>query len=623
MKQITCILCLVVCIVLAAVPSLAQPSEVLWARTFGGPSDEYCYSVQQTTDDGFIIVGRTRSIGEGGYDAWLIKTDSDGNELWSRTFGGIESDRGNSVQQTTDGGYIITGSTASFGLDSGEVWLIKTDSLGIEEWSQTIGGTNGDGGNRVRETIDGGYIILGETFSYGNGGSDMWLIKTDSDGNIEWDQTFGISAYDHAEDLDLTLDGGFIIVGYVSQGDLGTSAWLIKVDSEGNEVWSQQKHGIESARGYCVTATVDGGFTLSGYTYADLEGSFGWLHKTDANGNEIWERTYGEWSMIESGMSIRQTDDGGYIVVGQTGYGGDTNRDVRVTKTDSVGNILWYQTYAGAEDDFGMSIQQTSDGGYVVAGYTFSYSPIYTDIFLLRLESDGSPSPVSLSLTPESDDINIPADGGSFSFDVESTNTLMDPIIGQIWTAVTLPSGRTYSGPPLLRVSLIFQPGITITASGIVQDIPAFAPAGNYTYKACVGIFTNTIYAQDSFEFEKLVVAAATNHNDQGWTTSGWNLEENQTAKNALPNEYTIESIFPNPFNPTTTVSMSLPVDSNLNVRVFNTVGQEVTVLADDRFAAGRHQFSFDGSGLSSGIYFVHASVPGEFSKMQKVVLMK
>ena len=257
-----------------------------WEKTFGGANLDLGYSVKQTSDGGYIITGRTTSFGNGGSDVYLIKTDGNGNELWNKTFGGTEDEQGYSVQQTTDGGYIITGRTESLGNGGSDVYLIKTDGNGNELWNKTFGGSNFNEGLSVQQTTDGGYIIAGNTSSSVD--DNIYLIKTDDNGNELWNKTLGGTEDDLGYSVQQTTDGGYIVIGETTSFVNGYyDVYLIKTDGNGNELWNKTFGGIYHDVGYSVQQTNDGGYIITGKnsSFGNGDDDDVYLIKTDGSGN--------------------------------------------------------------------------------------------------------------------------------------------------------------------------------------------------------------------------------------------------------------------------------------------------------------------------------------------------
>ncbi len=378
----------------------AVPSEV-WNSTFGeNYTNEKAYSVEQTSDNGYIITG----IKE--FDAWLIKTNSNGIEQWNRTFGGIGYAQTNSVRQTSDGGYILVGMISpkrSGDIDLYNAWLIKTDSNGIEQWNKTFGGAGNDYAYSVQQTSDGGYIVAGMTNLW-PGKNVGLLIKTDAKGDEVWNKTYespsdgdglreeinGVvqQANDIISSVRQTSDGGYILAGTSS---LGLSirkgrddVWLIKTDSKGNEQWNKTFGGDSYDRGGSVQQTSDRGYIITGTTASYGAGiSDAWLIKTDSKGNEQWNKTFGG-AGNDYAYSVQQTSDGGYILAGENDSYGNT---AWLIKTDTNGIEQWNKTFFGT--DKAWSVQQTLDGGYVIAGEK-SDKTGYSDAFLIKVSGDAS-----------------------------------------------------------------------------------------------------------------------------------------------------------------------------------------------------------------------------------------
>jgi hypothetical protein len=366
----------------------AQPSDTLWTKTFGGSGHDEGHSVQQTSDGGYIITGYTLSSGAGSKDVWLLKTNDNGDTLWTKTFGGSGPDEGHSVQQTSDGGYIIAGQTASFG--PANIWMLKTDSSGDTIWTKIFGGSSFDYCTSVQQTTDGGYIIAGRTSSFGVGSFDVWLLRTNDNGDTLWTKTFGGSGNDYGYSVRQTSDGGYIIAGRTSSFGAGSNdLWLLKTDGGGDTLWTKTLGGSSNDWGWSIQKTTDGGYIITGTTE-----SFGpglndiWLLKTDSSGDTLWTKTFGGGS-YDWGTSVQQTTDGGYIITGYTDSFGAGSDDVWLIRTDVSGDTLWTKTLGGSNSDRGSCVQRTSDNGYIITGFTGSLGGGGgVDVWLIKIAPD-------------------------------------------------------------------------------------------------------------------------------------------------------------------------------------------------------------------------------------------
>jgi hypothetical protein len=368
----------------------ATAPVISYQKEFGGQDNDIAYSVQQTADEGLIIAGRIDSWGNGGIDGWLIKTNIEGHEEWNYTFGGENSEWFRKVKNTSDGGYILTGITNSFGYGSSDIWLVKVNQEGLEEWQYTFGGADGDWGMSVEQTMDDGFIVVGHTLSFGAGFYDIYMVKTDAFGNEEWHQTFGGTEEDFGYSVLQTSEGGYVVLGFtVSFGSGSRDVWLIKTDAQGNMEWDKTFGGSERDEGYSVQQTTDGGYIITGYTESFGNGQYDvWLIKTDSQGQEEWDKTFGG-SVWDEGYSVQQTTEGGYIITGYTISYGNGAKDIWLVKTDNAGNEEWNYTFGGINNEAGQQILQTFSGGYVIVGYTESRGSGQMDVKLIKTSPAG------------------------------------------------------------------------------------------------------------------------------------------------------------------------------------------------------------------------------------------
>lgn len=551
--------------------------DSVWTRTYGGTNIDVGYAIQQTSDQGFIMTGYTRSFGTAsGRNVWLLKTDALGNERWSKTFGGNSDDEGTSVRQTQDGGYIITGYTASFGSGLKDVYIIKTDSIGNEQWFRFFGGTNDEEGYSVRETPGGGFIIAGATSSATMGSRDGWLIKLTANGSTVWTKLYGGLSTDGFRSVEVTQSGGYILTGWTASGGAGAlgKAWLVLTDSAGTVVFDKNFGGTSADRGYHALETRDGGYILAGYTASMGAGNDDmYLVKTDAAGNLVWQKTFGGTGR-DYGHSLRQTQDDGFLITGytlSTGAGGD---DVWVVKTAPDGTLETQKTFGGTASDVGYWLDLTTDGGYVITGHTLSSGAGVHDLWLIK----STPDIVPVELT-------------SFSAFIKND------LVTLIWSTASETNNHGFEIQKRVTgdfETLGFQPGAGNTAQ-----------VTRYIYTDKTPVSLRTEYRLIQIDYDGSVTCSKV-----------------LAVEPVVPSDFIVEQNFPNPFNPATTVSFTLTEDALLTAELYSATGEKVKSIYSGFLQRGRHQINVSGEGLSSGTYMLRLQA-GAQMKTIKLVLVK
>ena len=491
----------VCCSLIFVFNATAQPAPAIeWQNTIGGDGSDYLWDIDQTNDSGFILFGSTSSgiSGDktepliGYYDYWLVKTDSTGNVLWDRSYGGTDAEDIFAGEQTADGGYILGGSSESNSsadksedrIGSNDYWVVKVDSTGDIEWENTIGGYDNDRLMDIHQTSDGGYIVGGWSDSnigadktentIGPGTeSDFWIIKLDASGSIVWENTIGGNYIDQLESIIQTPDGGYIAAGssgsdagFDKSDDLigGFDYWIVKLNEDGDVLWDRTIGGTGIDNAFEINITSDGGYIIGGGSYSSISGdktenTIGvadyWVLKLDSLGNIEWQNDLGG-SMYENLTTVFENQDGNYIVCGfsSSDSGGDKTEnnlgypysyDAWVIELDSIGNFLWENTIGGSFNDEIYAMQQTTDGGYIMA--LFSDSEISAD---KTENSMGYQDPWIVKLFPE-DCIEQ-----TYYADVDSDG-FGDP--ASVVNSCSMPTGFTENNTDCNDMNVLIYPG--------------------------------------------------------------------------------------------------------------------------------------------------------------------
>jgi len=351
---------------------------------------DYAYSVVQDADGSFLIAGYTWNFGLGIEDCYVAKLDSNGNMLWSKTYGSIGSEVINDIQ-IVDNGYIMVGSRFSIVTAGRDIYMIKTSKSGNLLWSKIYGGMYAEDAYSVEQTTDKGFILAGGTTSFGIGQGGVYLLKTDSTGNLLWSKTYSGTNSDGARSVQQTLDGGFIIAGSAfSNGLFYSEFYLLKTDSIGNLQWTKTFGGSQTELAYKVVQTIDSGYAISGYTYSFGSGLPDYLFiKTDKNGNLQWSRTFGSPLSVDKNFDMKYTSDGGYILAGKTWVPSSFQGQGYVIKLDSLGTVEWSQVYGDSAQSEFYSVFQNADGGYVFAGWTNGFVGSFSNMYIVKTDSLG------------------------------------------------------------------------------------------------------------------------------------------------------------------------------------------------------------------------------------------
>ena len=366
-----------------------QEPDTVWTRTFGTSIGEGAYAINRTSDGAYIVTGEAETYYFGPKDLYLLKIDQNGDSLWTRRYGGFATNViGRSVTETSDGGFAAAGYAGIN--ETNEVYLLKTDSQGDFEWDAGFGPTPDNRSHCIRETSDGGFIIAGQAWVvHGAFGSyDAYIIKTNAQGGMEWERFIGGDMNDFALSVCELQDGGFVAAGATQSFDVW-DAYLFRLSAAGDSVWAVTRGGEAADEATDIMELPDGsGLVFTGVSVAPGRGDADvYLAGIDPDGQLLWSETYGGQN-DDYGQSLARTPDGGYIITGMTASFSSFSWNVYVIRTDSQGGEMWSRTFGEDGDDRGHGVVQNPDGSFAVAGWTTSYGAGWLDVYLIKFEGD-------------------------------------------------------------------------------------------------------------------------------------------------------------------------------------------------------------------------------------------
>ena len=589
-----------------------------YQRAYGGTRSETATSIQKTLDGNYIMGGFSSSFNNGVNDAVLLKTTTSGTLLWSKMFGGSSAEIAYFVNTCSDGGYILTGSTASFGNGNLDVYLVRTDSDGNHLWSSSIGGSNIDFGWCVFETSDGGFLVTGSTQTFGAGTWDGYLVKTNSAGTLQWTKTLGGTGGDNLNGFNKTSDGGYIVTGKTSTNSFGSSdTWLVKLDANCDTMWTKYYGSATEESGSSVIQTADGGYIITGDIHNALNIHHASLLKTDSQGTIQWARTYGGSGTTggEFGYDVKQTPDSGYVLVGSTPAFGNS-KQIFVVKANNSGALQWAKTYGGSMQDDPWFFQVTADNGFAIAGSTESFGSGFYDVYLLKTDSTGSSNLCNeLNVNPE---IVVPP------LSTRSGTTINAGGIQVIAATATINPGTMITDvcPPPVAAFAASSDSICINGCLNFTDQSTNSPtswmwnfSGGNPATSTIQNPTNICYSAAG-TFSVTLITSNLNGSDTATatvivSTCTGILENNEAGK---------ISITPNPFHTEAILNIShLPSHIfHLEFRMYDVFGKMVMQRV---ILSGGRNLLIERNNLTSGMYFYKVQSANETISTGKIVI--
>ncbi len=466
-------------------------NQPLWAKAYGGTSRDWAFSVTQIANGSYLIAGETWGFGAGLGDVLLINLDSFGNINWARTIGGSNYDPAYCAIQTSDGGYAIAGRTQSYGAGLYDAYVFKLNPALSLSWASVFGGTGQDRFHSVVQTDDGGYVAVGSTNSFTGTYTDFLMVRLDASGGLVWARAFGQANSDDTAYAVIEAPDGYVVAGGSRQGIYGWDFLVLKLDENGNLLWAKAYRGGNDEIAHSLIRTPDGCYLVGGWTQSFGAGNWDYLViKIDESGNLIWAKTYGGAGHDDYIFSLTETSDGGFAIAGASFSFGAGERDFLVIKTDPLGNLIWARTFGGASYDEAWSIVQSPDGCFTVVGWSWNFGAGNYDVIAMRLDPSGN---YAGCVQPCSPSVLEP------SPDVISVSGLSSPALSTAspTPSVGIPSLTvTDACPPLAHeehedanqqgIRCVSGPGGVIFFSPLEADIAIYSPDGRLIYSGKV-----------------------------------------------------------------------------------------------------------------------------------------